>query len=75
MFCDLIPQCNAAQGWIHAANVTTPERVPGGLHRRGLPSLDKLDAYIQACDAVLHLVGEGLGSTAKPSSLADLRCT
>ncbi len=27
MFCDLISLCNAAQGLIHAANFTTPERV------------------------------------------------
>jgi hypothetical protein len=27
LFYDLIPQCNAAQGWIHVAIITTPERV------------------------------------------------
>jgi hypothetical protein len=41
----------------------------------GVPTLDKLDTYIQACDAVIHLVGDGLGSTAKPRSLDYLRGT
>lgn len=41
----------------------------------GVPTLDKLDTYIRACDAVLHLVGDGLGFTAKPRSLDYLRRT
>jgi tetratricopeptide (TPR) repeat protein len=36
----------------------------------GVPTLDKLDLYIRECDAVIHLVGDGLGSLAKPRSLA-----
>jgi tetratricopeptide (TPR) repeat protein len=36
----------------------------------GVPTLDKLDLYIRECDAVIHLVGDGLGSMAKPRSLA-----
>jgi tetratricopeptide (TPR) repeat protein len=38
----------------------------------GTPTLDKLDLYIRECDAVIHLVGDGLGSQAKPRSLAYL---
>jgi tetratricopeptide (TPR) repeat protein len=38
----------------------------------GIPTLDKLDLYIRECDAVIHLVGDGLGSLAKPRSLAYL---
>jgi hypothetical protein len=32
----------------------------------GVPTLDKLDLYIRQCDAVIHLVGDGCGSQAKP---------
>ena len=38
----------------------------------GVPTLDKLDLYIRECDAVIQLVGDGLGSLAKPRSLAYL---
>jgi len=38
----------------------------------GIPTLDKLDLYIRECDAVIQLVGDGLGSLAKPRSLAYL---
>jgi len=38
----------------------------------GIPTLDKLDLYIRECDAVIHLVGDGLGSLAKPRSLTYL---
>jgi hypothetical protein len=38
----------------------------------GVPTLDKLDLYIRECDAVIHLVGDGVGSLAKPRSLAYL---
>ena len=38
----------------------------------GTPTLDKLDLYIRECDAVIHLVGDGFGSQAKPRSLAYL---
>jgi tetratricopeptide (TPR) repeat protein len=38
----------------------------------GIPTLDKLDLYIRECDAVIHLVGDGLGSLGKPRSLAYL---
>jgi hypothetical protein len=38
----------------------------------GVPTLDKLDLYIRECDAVIHLVGDGLGSLAKPRSLTYL---
>lgn len=41
----------------------------------GVPTLDKLDTYIKHCDAVIHLVGDGLGSLAKPRSLDYLRST
>lgn len=41
----------------------------------GVPTLDKLDTYIQSCDAVIHLVGQGLGSLARPRSLKYLRTT
>jgi WD40 repeat protein len=41
----------------------------------GVPTLEKLDTYIKACDAVIHLVGDGLGSIAKPRSLEYLRRT
>jgi tetratricopeptide (TPR) repeat protein len=32
-------------------------------------TLDKLDLYIKACDAVVHLVGDMAGSIAKPASI------
>ena len=38
----------------------------------GVPTLDKLDLYIRECDAVIQLVGDGVGSLAKPRSLAYL---
>ena len=38
----------------------------------GVPTLDKLDLYIRECDAVIHLVGDGLESLAKPRSLTYL---
>ena len=38
----------------------------------GVPTLEKLEFYIRQCDAVIHLVGDGLGSQAKPRSLAYL---
>jgi tetratricopeptide (TPR) repeat protein len=34
----------------------------------GTLTLEKLDAYIRACDAVIHLVGEMTGAMAKPAS-------
>jgi hypothetical protein len=34
----------------------------------GVVTLDKLDIYISACDAVVHLVGDMAGATAKPAS-------
>ena len=39
----------------------------------GTPTLDKLDAYVANCDAVLHLVGDMTGALALPSSLAVIR--
>lgn len=41
----------------------------------GVPTLDKLDTYVKSCDAVIHLVGDGLGALAKPRSLQYLRET
>jgi tetratricopeptide (TPR) repeat protein len=38
----------------------------------GVPTLDKLDLYIRECVAVIHLVGDGVGSLAKPRSLTYL---
>ncbi len=38
----------------------------------GVPTLDKLDLYIRECDAVIQLVGDGVGSLAKPRSLSYL---
>src|SRR6516162_9677023 len=34
----------------------------------GSVTLDKLDLYISACDAVVHLIGNMTGSYAKPTS-------
>jgi hypothetical protein len=34
----------------------------------GSVTLDKLDLYITACDAVVHLIGDMTGSDAKPAS-------
>jgi tetratricopeptide (TPR) repeat protein len=34
----------------------------------GTLTLEKLDAYIRACDAVIHLVGEMTGAVARPAS-------
>jgi hypothetical protein len=41
----------------------------------GTTTLEKLDLYIQSCDAVIHLVGEGVGALAKDRSLSYLRST
>ena len=38
----------------------------------GVPTLDKLDLYIRECVAVIHLVGDGVGSLAKPRTLTYL---
>jgi hypothetical protein len=34
----------------------------------GTATLDKLDTYIRACDAVIHIVGDMTGAAAKPAS-------
>jgi len=39
----------------------------------GTETLDKLDAYITQCDAVIHLVGDMTGSWAPPATLQALR--
>ena len=39
----------------------------------GTATLDKLDAYIQQCDAVIHLVGDMTGALAQPPSVAVVR--
>jgi Domain of unknown function (DUF4062) len=39
----------------------------------GTETLDKLDAYIRQCDAVIHLVGDMTGALAQPPSVAMLR--
>jgi hypothetical protein len=39
----------------------------------GVVTLDKLDIYISACDAVVHLVGGMTGATAKPTSTQAIR--
>ena len=39
----------------------------------GVPTLDKLDDYIQSCDAVVHLVGDLTGAIAHPVAVASLR--
>ena len=41
----------------------------------GMSTLEKLDRSIRHCDAVIHLVGQGVGSLAKPRSLAYLQTT
>ncbi|MFN9622917.1 MAG: DUF4062 domain-containing protein [Cyanobacteriota bacterium] len=41
----------------------------------GVSTLEKLDRSIQQCDAVIHLVGKGVGSLARPRSLAYMRTT
>lgn len=38
----------------------------------GNETLDKLDDYIKACDAVIHLVGDMSGAVAKPSAVASV---
>lgn len=38
----------------------------------GTTTLEKLDLYIQSCDAVIHLVGDGVGALAKDRSLSYL---
>jgi Domain of unknown function (DUF4062) len=35
-------------------------------------TLDKLDLYIKACDAVVHLIGDMTGAAAKPESTAAI---
>jgi hypothetical protein len=39
----------------------------------GVVTLDKLDIYIRACDAVVHLVGDMTGAAAKPASTQAIR--
>ena len=39
----------------------------------GNETLDKLDDYLQSCDAVIHLVGDMTGACAQASALASLR--
>ena len=39
----------------------------------GTETLDKLDVYIKECDAVIHLVGDMTGSTAKSPSVDVIR--
>ncbi len=39
----------------------------------GTETLDKLDVYIQQCDAVIHLVGDMTGAVALPPSVAMIR--
>ena len=34
--------------------------------------LAKLDDYLRCCDAVIHLVGDGVGTAAKPAEVRDL---
>ena len=38
----------------------------------GTETLDKLDEYIKACDAVIHLVGDMTGGDAKPSAVSSI---
>jgi hypothetical protein len=42
---------------------------------RGDVTLEKLDRYIQACDAVIHVVGDGVGALANGPSQRWLRST
>lgn len=39
----------------------------------GATTLDKLDDYLKACDAVVHLVGDMTGELAQPPSVAAIR--
>lgn len=55
---------------VHVSVKTQEDFIAGGV-----PTLDKLDTYIKACDVVIHLVGDGLGSVAKPRSLEYLQRT
>src|SRR5271157_5526594 len=38
----------------------------------GTVTLDKLDLYIKACDAVVHLIGDMTGAAAKPESTKSM---
>jgi Domain of unknown function (DUF4062) len=40
---------------------------------QGSVTLEKLDTYIKACDAVVHLVGDMSGAAAKPASTEAIR--
>ncbi|MEK6260089.1 MAG: tetratricopeptide repeat protein [Planctomycetota bacterium] len=51
-------------------NVTV--KVQDDFMAAGVPTLDKLDDYIQTCDAVVHLVGDLTGSMAHPAAVASL---
>ena len=51
-------------------NVTV--KVQDDFMAAGVPTLDKLDDYIQSCDAVLHLVGDLTGAMAHPAAVASL---
>jgi hypothetical protein len=47
-------------------------KVQEDLKDYGGVTLDKLDLYIGSCDAVVHLVGDMIGSEAKSASMASI---
>lgn len=64
---------DALRQGLRAHNLTV--QIQEELKAGGMSTLEKLDRSIQNCDAVIHLVGKGVGSLAKPRSLAYLQTT
>ena len=56
---------------LNRPNVTA--KVQENFIATGTQTLDKLDDYIQACDAVIHLAGDMTGAFAAPSAIASIK--
>jgi hypothetical protein len=53
--------------------LTCPDvKVQEGFIVTGNETLEMLETYIKGCDGVIHLVGDMVGATAKPSSLTAI---
>jgi pimeloyl-ACP methyl ester carboxylesterase len=62
---------DALRGDLDRPNVTV--KVQEDFIATGTETLDKLDAYIRECNAVIHLVGDMTGALAQPPSVAVIR--
>jgi Domain of unknown function (DUF4062) len=62
---------DALRRYLDRPNVTV--KVQEDFIATGTETLDMLDEYIRACDAVIHLVGDMTGAPAQPPSVAVIR--